>query len=212
MWSSRSRIQRIVKLRSRAIRSRAAHRTSVLERRRSQSAAWALVSLWHSIPLFLIPRRVPGLLNRSRRFASVRWASIRAWRQNIYLPMNHRGRSRGRAAVAAVLVRTRAATLSPVVLLCSETAHEKPHSFRRRVRCRLGRPTHCFSAIVHIRSRRRVVSPAPPERFSDRRQRRGIDPSHRIQAGSASLGAVAHRTHNGDRTRPPLGSRCVASK
>ena len=58
--------------------------------------------------------------------------------------------------------------------LCPETVRGKPYSFRRPVRCRLGRLARCLQAIARIRARRRVVSPAPAARFSDSRQRRGI--------------------------------------
>src|SRR5215471_2888861 len=60
------------------------------------------------------------------------------------------------------------------VSVCPETVRGKPYSFRRPVRCRLGRLTRCLQAIACIRARRRVVSLAPAARFSDSRQRRGI--------------------------------------
>jgi len=80
----------------------------------------------------------------SRRGASVRRDSIPTKRQKIYSPTNHRCPSRERLAVAAVQIQTRPAARAQATLSCPETVPGKPCSFRRRVRCRLGRLARCF--------------------------------------------------------------------
>jgi hypothetical protein len=124
-----------------------------------------LSSVRQAVRLALTPHRVPAVSNRARRLASVRHNSIRTMRQIVYSPGNHRYWSRGWAAIAAAQVQTRAAILSPGVQSRPETAHGKPHSFRRRVRYKSGRLIRCFSPIACIRHRRRVASAAPPVRF-----------------------------------------------
>ena len=95
---------------------------------------------------------------------AVRRTSIRRRCQTVCWPTNHRCQPRGRVAIAAVEMQ--AETLSRTILHCPESVRGKPCSFRRRVRCRLGRRIRCLQPIARIRRRRRAASPAPDERFS----------------------------------------------
>jgi len=94
--------------------------------------ARSFFSAWNS-------RRVPGSLNRSRRFALVRRTWIRAGLRKIDLSPNHCCRPRRRVAFAANR-DSRSVGLSRVVLFCLEAVQGKPSSFHHRDRCNLGRP------------------------------------------------------------------------
>ena len=104
----------------------------------------ASVSARHSMRLSPDPRRVPASLNWSRGRASVRLDLIPTRRQKIYSPMNHRCLSRGWLVVGAVQIQTLAAARSQAILSCPESVRGKPCSFRRLVRCRLGRLARCL--------------------------------------------------------------------
>src|SRR6266481_2628086 len=67
--------------------------------------------------------------------------SIRTRCQTIYSSTNHRCRPRGSVAVAAGKMHTAALSKAS---LCPETVRGKPYSFRRPVRCRLGRLARDF--------------------------------------------------------------------